>query len=108
MKWGKMKHALYYYTVNSETKSFKKTFTYGGKLTENIVQAIARDLMARAMLRLEKANYPVVLSVHDEIVCEGDKTQTIDEMIDIMCKLPSWAKGCPIDAEGWAGKRYKK
>jgi len=108
MKWGKTKDSLYYYTVNSESKSFKKTFTYGGKLTENIVQAIARDLMAWAMLKLEKANYSLVLSVHDEVVCEGDEEHSLEEMIDLMCKLPSWAKGCPIDAEGWAGERYKK
>lgn len=113
MPWGKNKKSLYYFTVDSETKDFKKTFTYGGKLTENAIQAIARDIMASAMIRLEKEGFPVILSVHDEIVCETpieteDYVHTIDEMLDIMCDVPSWANGCPIDAEGWEGYRYKK
>jgi DNA polymerase len=106
-----MKESLYYFTVDAETKDFKKTYTYGGKLTENIVQAIARDIMAEAMLKLEEYNMPVVLSVHDEIVCEVYKDDAQDDlncMLKIMTTLPSWAKGCPIDAEGWKGNRYRK
>lgn len=101
---------LFYFTQNSQTRSFKKTPTYGGKLTENIVQATARDLMADAMLRLEENNFPVVLSVHDEIICEVPKQwkTALNDMTKIMTTLPTWAKGCPIAAEGWRGKRYKK
>jgi len=109
MPWGKTKKSLHYYTSSAE--GFKKTFTYGGKLTENVIQAMARDIMAEAMLRLEEHNMPVILSVHDEIVCEvypDDARDDLNCMLNIMCQLPTWAEGCPIDAEGWAGKRYKK
>lgn len=87
--------------------------TYGGKLVENIVQAIARDLMAEAMIRLEKAGFEIVLSIHDEVVAEyAEETKDVKEVVkrfeDIMAEVPSWASGCPIQASGWAGKRYKK
>lgn len=84
--------------------------TYGGKLTENIVQAIARDLLAAAMLRIDKhPDYELLLTVHDEIITETDKNITdIKILEDLMVELPEWAKGCPIDAEGWVGLRYKK
>jgi len=70
-------------------------------LTENVVQATARDMMATAMMALEIKGYPVILSVHDEIICEvPDNFGSLDEMIDIMTRAPAWAKGCPINAEG--------
>lgn len=110
MPWGGKKKSIYYFTMHSETKSFKKTHTYGGKLTENIVQAIARDIMASAMLRLEKQGVPVILSVHDEIICEVKKGRphSLKNMLATMCLLPVWAKDCPISAEGWKGYRYRK
>ena len=65
--------------------------------------------MAAAMLRIEHAGYDVVLSVHDELVAERDKGKgSLEEYISLMVKLPSWADGCPISAEGWIGERYKK
>jgi DNA polymerase len=78
-------------------------------LVENIVQAIARDVMATAMQRAEDAGYEVILTVHDEIIAERSLKQgSVREFEQILTTLPSWAKGCPIAAEGWAGTRYHK
>lgn len=101
---------LEYMAVNSVTKKWSAERTYGGKLTENAVQGICRDLIAGAMLDLEAAGYPVIASVHDEVVCEVplDGPQTIEEMIGIMCRVPDWAAGFPIAAEGKEALRYGK
>jgi len=107
--WGEMKDSVTYYTVDSVTKQWRRTATYGGKLAENVTQAVCRDIMAEAMLRLEDDGYSVVLTVHDEIVVEvPEDFGSLDEMKEIMCQPLPWAKGFPIDAGGWRGKRYKK
>ena len=96
------------------TNSFKggkweRQTTYGGKLVENLTQATARDLMAEAMLRLDQAGYEICLTVHDEIVAYVDENDNdLHKFEKIMVELPAWAKGCPVAAEGWSGKRYKK
>jgi DNA polymerase len=101
--------ALTYMGLNTITRKWERTETYGGKLTENIVQAIARDIMALGMLRVETAGYPIVMTVHDEIVSEVDKGfGSVDEFVRLLCQQPPWAKGCPISAEGWRGERYRK
>ena len=95
--------------------------TYGGKLVENIVQAIARDLMAEAMIRVEKHGFEVVLSIHDELVAEfnpltvrvHDEDLFSEELLlkkfeSLMAETPDWAVGCPVEASGWIGKHYKK
>lgn len=83
--------------------------TWGGTLTENFVQATARDLMMPALLRLEKAGYPVILSVYDEGVCERPKgTGDVKQFVKILCEAPEWAPGLPLDAKGWSGPRYRK
>lgn len=82
---------------------------YGGLITENIVQAISRDVMCEAKLRVEAAGYPVVLTCHDEIVCEKRLGEgELEEFIRLLEVVPAWATGWPIKAEGWRGRRYRK
>lgn len=83
--------------------------TYGGLLVENITQAVARDIMAYSIPRLEVAGFPTLMHTHDEIVSERPTGEgKIQEMIDIMCQIPEWGFGCPIVAEGFVTQRYKK
>jgi len=81
---------------------------YGGKLCENLVQAVARDVMGHAVLRLEKAGCPVVMHVHDEAICEVDNSTPADEIERLMSVCPDWLEGCPIGAEATDAVRYKK
>lgn len=107
--WGKKKPVLYHWTVDSKTKKWSFTKTWGGVLTQNCVGGISRDLLAAAMKRHEKAKYKVILTVHDEIIGERKKGfGDILEFNDLMKALPDWAKGCPVDVEGWSGLRYRK
>jgi DNA polymerase len=103
------KPSLQFWGVDSETGKWRKQQTYGGKLTENIVQAIARDILAEALVRLEANSYPVVMHVHDEAIAEVDKNVgNVKEFCDIMCQVPKWATGFPIAAEGFETIRYRK
>ena len=88
-----------------------RVFAYGGHLTENVVQALARDLMVNAMLGCEAAGLPIVLTVHDEIVLEVPEAIADPAALkEIMEDTPPWAKaiGIPVAAETWMGGRYKK
>lgn len=99
-------------SLGYHTDQFGKWVTkslYGGLLAENIVQAISRDLMADAMLRLDAAGYPVVFSVHDEIVCEVPVGfGSTEEFESIMTQAPEWAAGLPVEVEGYTSSRYRK
>jgi DNA polymerase len=100
---------LEFMAVNSKTKKWTLERTWGGTLTENIVQATARDLMMPAMVRLEKTGYKALLMVHDEGICEKPKdTGSIDEFVRILCERPAWAPSLPLEAKGWSGPRYRK
>lgn len=83
-----------------------RTDTYGGRLTENVTQAIARDILSEALTRLEERGHPVVGHVHDEILVEG--FSTVEEVAKIMVEQPSWAEGLPLAAEGFTCPRYRK
>lgn len=104
---------LTYMGINSTTKKFERQTTWGGKLTENVVQAVARDLLYESMLRLKERGHTTVLAVHDEIVNERVLPDLWDfdqgeEMLAIMAEVPEWAGGLPIKVEGWSEPRYRK
>lgn len=110
-KWGSEKYTLSYMgeKMIGTRKMWTRIDTYGGKLTENAVQGICRDLLAVALVNCEKKGYEVLFHVHDEIATEKEKGKgSYQELEKIMCRPPSWAGGFPIDAEGWTGTRYKK
>lgn len=107
--WGSTSEAVSFEGIDSFTKKWDRHELYGGLLAENVVQAVARDIMAAAMLRLEDAGYPIIMSVHDELVAEiPEGFGSVAEFEKIMCQTPDWADGCPINAEGYISKRYKK
>ena len=93
----------------SENKKWSRIETYGPKLVENIVQGTARDLLAEAMLRVEKKGYPIVMHCHDEIIAEvPEGSGSVDEMCEIMAVQPKWAEGLPLRADGFECRFYKK
>jgi len=119
MEWETTKYGralkLTYLGVDSVSRKFKRMSTWGGKLTENVVQAVARDLLYEALDRLDTQGHKSVLTIHDEIVTERDlwadgsfDTDFGLEMLSIMSVVPAWAKGMPIKVEGWSEERYRK
>ena len=93
----------------SENKKWSRIETYGPKLVENIVQGTARDLLAEAMLRVEKKGYPIVMHCHDEIIAEvPEGSGSVDEMCEIMAIQPKWAEGLPLRADGYSCSFYQK
>lgn len=102
---------LCYEGVVQETKQWGEIDTYGGKLTENIVQAISRDLLANSMLNLELSGYPPVCHIHDEClveVPEENAKKYYDEMVYIMSTPPDWALDLPLRADGYTTPFYLK
>lgn len=101
--------ALCYWGIDSKTKRWQIESTYGGKLVENAVQAIARDIMAAAMLRARAAGFPILFTVHDELVSVRPENDTREKEFEkLMCELPAWAEGIPVKAEVWSDYRYRK
>lgn len=107
--WGDKREAVTYMGVDPITRKWLRMKSYGGKFAENITQAVARDIMVSAMLRVEKANYPVILTVHDEVVSEVDEHRAdAAQYTALMETLPDWAAGLPVKAESEVTFRYKK
>lgn len=110
--WKGKKYAkptLFHYGVNSLTKKWELQKTWGGVLTENITQAVARDLLAEAMLRLESKGYKIAMTVHDEILTSKDPAVgSEEEFKSLMKETPTWGQDIPVEVDTWTGKRYKK
>lgn len=108
-RWGGP--SITYMGVNDKNK-WGRIETYGGKLVENVVQAIARDCLAQVIEHLEAAGLPVVFHIHDEVVIDTAAFDTNDAMLDKVVKIMStpipWAEGLPLGADGWVGAFFKK
>ena len=95
-----------------ESGSWKQAETYGGKLTENLTQACGRDVLAFALRNLRAAGYSVTFHVHDEVVIDlpprEDPQQALADVIEIMRRVPPWAEGLPLNADGWTGQFFTK
>ena len=109
-QWGNP--SISYMGMDQTTKKWKRIETYGGKLVENCVQAIARDCLAQAIEHLEAAGLPVIFHIHDEVVIDirpfADNDAMLAKTVEIMsCPIP-WAPGLPLGADGWVGKFFKK
>lgn len=110
--FGRQSKVLCYDGIVQETKQWGDIDTYGGKLTENIVQAISRDLIGYAMIKLEENGYGITMHVHDECICEipkdGWEQDWLREMERIMGTPPDWASDLPLNADGYITDFYKK
>ena len=93
---------------NQTTRKWEKTDTWGGKLVENIVQAVARDCLAVAMVRLDQAGYKIVFHVHDEVVIEAPDGSRWQDAADIMGEPIGWAPGLLLRGDGYETKFYMK
>lgn len=104
--------SITYWGMDQTSKKWKEIETYGGKLTENVVQAIARDCLAEAIERLEAAGFPIVFHVHDEVVIDikpyADNEAMLQQVVDIMKQPPAWAADMPLNAAGWVGDFFTK
>lgn len=101
---------LSYMGVNQFNRKWQRIDTYEGKLVENATQGIARDVLAANMPGMEAAGYPIVLSVHDEVICETPDTPefTVDGLSALLATVPVWANGMPLAAAGFQTYRYRK
>lgn len=109
-RWGGA--SLSYMGMDQTTKKWTRIETYGGKLVENCVQAIARDCLAQSVERLEAEGLPVVFHVHDEVVIDvapfGTEKEMLEKVVGILTTPIPWALGLPLGADGWVGQFFKK
>lgn len=102
------KQAVHYYEVNGTTKKWEEASTYGGKLVENITQAVARDCLTESLKRIEARDLDIVFHVHDEVVIDAPMDVTVDEICDLMSEPIDWAKGLVLKAAGFESEYYMK
>ncbi|MNW60547.1 hypothetical protein D3C74_385410 [compost metagenome] len=102
------KQALHYMGPDQKTGKWTKISTYGGKLVENVVQAIARDCLAVSLIKAEQAGFETVLHVHDEIGIESDRPEDLEKVLELMAQPIDWAPGLPLKAAGFTTEFYMK
>lgn len=103
------KPTLMYMGVDSRTRSWGPQKAYGGLISENVTQHVARQFLVNAMFEAEKAGYPVAFHIHDELVCEvPEDFGSVEELEQLITAPTDWGFDCPIAAEGWRGRRYRK
>ena len=109
-QWGSP--SISYMGMDQTTKKWKRIETYGGKLTENCVQAIARDCLAQAIEHLEAEGLPVIFHIHDEVVIDikpwASDREMLAKTVEIMSRPVPWAPGLPLGTDGWVGQFFKK
>lgn len=105
-QFGKM--AIHYYTVGQQTRKWEVASTYGGKMTENIVQAIARDCLAETLKSIDRMGLQVVFHVHDEVIIDAPVSITVDEICDLMAEPIPWAPGLILKGAGFESDYYMK
>ena len=95
--------------LNQTNKKWGTITTWGGKLVENIIQAVSRDILCNAMMNLASAGYKINFHIHDEVILEvpdEDKSKNLEDVIKRMCALPDWANGLPLNAAGFDNASY--
>lgn len=102
------KTAMHYYGMNQTTKKWEVLATYGGKMTENIVQAIARDCLAVTLKRVNDLGLQTVMHIHDEVVIDAPQNASLDQVCDLMAKPIEWAPGLILKGAGFEGNYYMK
>ena len=105
-QFGKL--ALHYYTVGQQSRKWEVASTYGGKMTENIVQAVARDCLAVTLERIAAKHLRVVFHVHDEVIIDAPMETTVDEICDLMAEPIPWAPGLILKGAGFESNYYMK
>lgn len=102
------RESLHYWSVNQTSKKWSETDTWGGKLTENITQAVARDCLAETLIRLRHKGMIAVFHVHDEVIVEVDREDDLQTILDIMAQPLDWAPGLPLKGAGFTCEYYQK
>lgn len=106
--WRGDHEIIEYEGLDQTTKKWGKIRTYGGKLTENVVQAIARDILGRIILRADKAGLDIAFHIHDEIVVEAEPGQTLQDVEALFCKPIDWCRDLPLKGAGYTTPYYLK